>query len=160
MNELLTLLRDDLIFTKMVAKSREEALSYLSKHLYEKGFVKESFCEAIINREKKYPTGLQIREGGVAIPHTESSHVHKDAIAVGVLITPVSFQRMDIADQLVEVEVIFMLALSQNHGHLQVLSELMNVFQLPSIFRGIKQAIHGNEIVEIIRNLQPYEKGV
>ena len=51
--------------------SKEEALTYLSDKLIEKGIVKESYKEAILNREKVFPTGLQFEKYGIAIPHTD-----------------------------------------------------------------------------------------
>ena len=41
-------------------KTKEEALSYLADKLIRKGIVKESYKQAIIDREHVFPTGLQL----------------------------------------------------------------------------------------------------
>lgn len=59
-----------------------DVISTLAKSLTEQGYVADSFLEAIIEREKVFPTGLPTGEIGVAIPHTDSEHVHKPMVAM------------------------------------------------------------------------------
>ena len=109
--------------------SKEEALTYLSDKLIEKGIVKESYKEAILNREKVFPTGLQFEKYGIAIPHTDVEHVNKEKIAVMTLENPVSFYQMGTNDVEVSVKVIFMLALKEAHSQLSILQQLIEILQ-------------------------------
>ena len=72
MKEPMELLKEKLIFIDVEAKDREEAIGKMAKELYKKGYVKESYINAILDREKVFPTGLPTEEVGVAIPHTDS----------------------------------------------------------------------------------------
>ena len=123
--------------------SKEEALTYLSDKLIEKGIVKESYKEAILNREKVFPTGLQFEKYGIAIPHTDVEHVYKEQIAVMTLENPVSFYQMGINDVEVSVKVIFMLALKEAHSQLTILQQLIEILQ-------------DKEIMESLMNMDEY----
>ena len=72
-------------------KTKEEALSYLADKLTSKGIVKESYKQAIIDREHVFPTGLQFEAYGIAIPHTDVEHVNKEQIALMTLKEAVPF---------------------------------------------------------------------
>ena len=123
--------------------SKEEALTYLSDKLIEKGIVKESYKEAILNREKVFPTGLQFEKYGIAIPHTDVEHVKKEQIAVMTLENPVSFYQMGTNDVEVSVKVIFMLALKEAHSQLTILQQLIEILQ-------------DKEIMEKLMNMDEY----
>ena len=79
-------------------KTKEEALSYLADKLSSKGIVKESYKQAIIDREHVFPTGLQFEAYGIAIPHTDVEHVNKEQIALMTLKEAVSFYQMGTND--------------------------------------------------------------
>ena len=123
--------------------SKEEALTYLSDKLIAKGIVKESYKEAILNREKVFPTGLQFEKYGSAIPHTDVEHVNKEQIAVMTLENPVSFYQMGTNDVEVSVKVIFMLALKEAHSQLTILQQLIEILQ-------------DKEIMENLMNMDEY----
>lgn len=109
--------------------NRNEALTYLAQLLYEKGDVKASFSAAVMEREEHFATGLAMDGYGVAIPHTDKEHVNQSKIAVMTLKEPVEFFQMGSSTDQVEVSVIIMLALKDSHGHLDMLSQLMALFQ-------------------------------
>ena len=123
--------------------SKEEALTYLSDKLIAKGIVKESYKEAILNREKVFPTGLQFEKYGIAIPHTDVEYVNKEQIAVMTLENPVSFYQMGTNDVEVSVKVIFMLALKEAHSQLTILQQLIEILQ-------------DKEIMEKLMNMDEY----
>lgn len=49
----------------------EGIISFMSERLAQAGYVDGSFCEAVLEREKKYPTGLKTKTHAVAIPHAD-----------------------------------------------------------------------------------------
>ncbi|MBU5585366.1 PTS sugar transporter subunit IIA, partial [Enterococcus sp. S181_ASV_20] len=55
-------------------------------------FVHPSYQQAVIERERIFPTGLPTKGINVAIPHTDSIHVKKEGFLVGVLEKPVTFE--------------------------------------------------------------------
>ena len=54
-------------------------------------------------REKVFSTGLNFEEMGIAIPHTDSIHVNRQAIAVGILKEPVKILSYGYAGRICEM---------------------------------------------------------
>ena len=122
------------------ADTSDDALNQLSQRLLENGYVKESFAQAIIDRELEFSTGLPGVGRGVAIPHADPHHVNRSIMAVGILRKPVPFKMMGNHDEIIEVEVMFMLALKESHSHMSVLQSLMDVIQNEALLTQIKEA--------------------
>ena len=139
------------ILTHVKAESKEEALGRLFEALNAAGKVKPSFYEAILEREKNYPTGLELGEWNAAIPHVTPDHVVTSAIGVAVLDTPVTFQRMDNKAETVEVKVIFNIALDANGKHLDILQEIMGVVANADVMRRLVRAETSEQIIKILK---------
>ena len=82
-----------------------------------------------MEREKQFPTGLPVKPIGVAIPHTETSHVLEGTICLGLPETPVPFSEMGSENGQVQAELIFMLAVTEKYQHMEVLSKLTELFR-------------------------------
>ena len=63
------------VLIDLEASTNEEALSKLSDQMYQNGYVKESYKDAVIERERSFATGLPTVYCSVAIPHTDIQHV-------------------------------------------------------------------------------------
>ena len=113
------------VITHMKAKSKEDALHQLYEVLLKNGKVKTSFYDAVLERERDYPTGLELEEYNAAIPHVVPAHVEHSAMGIAVLDTPVTFQRMDDDEATVDVNVIFNIALDVNGKQIDILQEIM-----------------------------------
>jgi galactitol PTS system EIIA component len=120
---------ESLILKDINVNSREELLRIMATNLFRKGLVKESFIEAVIEREKSFATGLPTNSISVAIPHTDSEHVNKKAISVAILKEPVKFGVMGERNVETPVQIVFMLAIDKKDSHLVVLQKLMEIFQ-------------------------------
>ncbi|AEM77697.1 PTS sugar transporter subunit IIA [Thermoanaerobacter wiegelii] len=141
----------ELIVTKLEAKSKEEVFEILYRKLLENGYVKESFLEGIINREKTFPTGLLLNGNNVAIPHTDAEHVLKPAIAVATLCRPVVFKNMANPEEDVQVNIVFMIALNESHSQVEMLQQLVELIQNKNFLKSILNAKGGEEIIDLIK---------
>lgn len=144
------LLNEELIVLDMEAKDSDQAIEILSEVLYKNNFVKESYMKAVKDREKIFPTGLPTKGVGVAIPHTDSKHVNKAAISIGILKNPVKFNMMGYSEGHVDVELIFMLAIKDPKEQLQVLENLINLIQNYDALIHIRKSKNQSEIVKLI----------
>lgn len=135
--ESMQIISSNLIFKGIEASNNEDALKFLGQRLFDKQYVKESYIEAVIAREKKYATGLPTEIYGVAIPHTDIVHVNEPGIAIGILSKPVKFIMMGTEDTEIDVKVVFMLAVKEPKEQLQLLEKLMNIFQDKSMLNNI-----------------------
>ncbi|CAM2982842.1 PTS galactitol transporter subunit IIA [Streptococcus agalactiae LMG 14747] len=118
-----------IVLQKEGLDTAQEALMFLAKRLVTKKVVKESFVEAVIEREAIFPTGLQFDGYGVALPHTDAEHVEETQIAVMTLEKPVTFTQMATVDQEVTVQLIIMLAIKEAHSQVEMLQKLIQLLQ-------------------------------
>ena len=139
----------DLILINLKAASAEEAIRALSCRLEENGYVKTSFCDAVIEREKVFATGLPVDPMGVAIPHTDAEHVNQMAIALGVLSSPVKFGLMG-GEGEVEVDLVFLMALDNCASQVSMLQSLAEFVNKDGFVTRIRTLQDEQAILEIL----------
>lgn len=129
------------------AETREDSLRQLADWLVTKGLVYESYVPALLSREDSYPTGLQVPDGAVAIPHAAAEHAIKATVAVCQLESPVAFKRMDDTSADLGVSLFFMLAVPDSNEHLNVLSSLAELISGKGALRGLMEASSNEELL-------------
>ena len=87
-------LRKELIKVGLDAADEEDALRQMSAEFVALGVAKDSFPEALLERERVYPTGLPAIAFDIAIPHCASENVNETSMGVAVLAHPVEFLQM------------------------------------------------------------------
>ncbi len=128
-NKLFQLLDRDAICLQMDAKDATDVIENLGIRLYIDGYVKDTFVDAALAREKKLPTGLPLGgEVNAAIPHTDVIHVLKP-IALATLKRPVIFKNMIQPEEDVSVKLVFLLSLEQPKSQIEMLQEIAGVLQ-------------------------------
>ena len=145
-----SLFNPKLMVLDLEANTVTEVLTRLSNRLIAEGYVKESFTQAILERETEFSTGLPGLGRGVAIPHADPEHVNASVIAVGILRNPVQFKMMGNHDETIDVEVVFMLALKESHSHMSVLQSLMDVIQNENLLKQIKEAATQDTLLQLM----------
>lgn len=133
--------------------NHQEVLRALAHKLQEKGNVNSGYLPAILKREEQYPTGLAAGEINVAIPHADVEYVTEGAIAVGVLNHPVAFSCMDDPERQTPVQVVFMLALKEPHGHIEMLQKVVALIQNQD---ALQKIVHSNDVSEIYTEIAAY----
>jgi len=119
-------------------QNKEEVIHFLGGILFNSGYVKKSYVNAVLEREKKFPTGLATKDIHVAIPHTDVKHCLKPGIAVGLLSKPVVFAEMATNDRFVNVEIVFLLSITDPKQEVIWLSRLATLFQTPGLLKHLK----------------------
>lgn len=131
-------LKGEFILLDVTAQDKFELLKKLSNNLYKLGYVKSSYENAVIEREKVFATGLPTLMGGVAIPHTDIEHVNMPAISIARLKEPVKFVIMGDDSNTVDVDLVFMLAMKEEHAQLELLQSLMGILQDENALKFVK----------------------
>lgn len=144
-------LKESLIRIDLEADSYQDVFSQLGGMLVKEGYAKSSYIDALCAREKDYPTGLDIDGIGVAIPHTDVSHVNQAGTAIAVLKEPVTFIQMGTDDEEVSVSLVFMLCVTDPNAHLDELQRILAVIQDTDILKRLIKARNTLEIIEIIK---------
>lgn len=138
-----------LMFPRISAKNHTDLFKTVGEALVDAGHVKDTYLEALIEREANYPTGVLVAGGGVALPHTDASHATSDTIAVATLTEPVPFAPMGgDSDEPVEVTTVIFLVLSEGKKHLQALSQTVKAIQDASFLQELHAITTPEGLVE------------
>jgi len=148
--------KTDLVMAPLHAQNAFEAITLLGSRLYAAGYVRESFVSAVIEREKKFATGLPTVGIQVAIPHTDVEHVLRDGIAVGVLDSPVTFGEMGNPEGTVEAQIICLLAATRADQVVTLLQNLADMFQNPE---ALQQIVAAKDVARIAAIFNSHLRG-
>lgn len=143
------LLHPDFVRTGVVASSATDLLRSMAEELRERGTVKDSFADALLAREEKFPTGLPTAPIGVAIPHTDVEHVNESFVSVARLDRPVAFHQMGANEQTVEVSLVVMLALADSAAQLPMLQSLIGMFSDAATMNALVEAEGSRELHDV-----------
>lgn len=144
-------LKDSLIIPSLDVSTFEDVMKEVGGALIKEGYAKESYIEALIKREKEFPTGLDINGVGVAIPHTDVSHVNEAATAIAVLNKPVKFIQMGTDDEPVDVSLVFMLAVVNPSAHIDHLNRILSIIQDTEVLKQLLEVKDKQQIINIIK---------
>ena len=141
----------DLVLVNQKVETKEEIIRKLGGMLYEQGFVKDTYTQAVVDREVVYPTGLQARAAGVAVPHTDTEHVIKPAVAIATLQEPLIFQGMGMPDTKIPVTIIMMLAIHDPKLVVHILRKVIMIIENDEALTNILAADNGAQIEKIMQ---------
>lgn len=140
----------NLVLEPFDAPDALSALRFMASRLVALGYVKESYPEAVVQREQEFPTGLPTAGAGVAIPHCDAEHVITPTIAVCTLVHPVSFGVMGSEDDQVSVEIIIMLALNDPSEQLDTLKRVATMVENPDVLTALKSAGSQGAVIRLL----------
>lgn len=148
------ILNEKLVKLNLDAKSSEEIIKDLGNLMYEQKKVKNTYVSAVIEREKKFPTGLPSNGVYVAIPHTDSIHVSTSCIAIATLKNPVQFSMMGDEATKLNVEMVFLLAIEDPDKQVTLLKNLMGLLQNKELLLKVKNSKSVNEVLDLLNMLE------
>ena len=123
------LFKPELVFFDFEAADRFDFFKQMEASLKEMGYIKDSWYDAIVEREKNFATGLQFETIAVALPHVDPEHLIKPYIAVIKPKKPIVFEGMAGIGGEIPAELIVNLGLTDHaEGQVAVLQALMGVF--------------------------------
>lgn len=152
-SSLTSYLQESLILVQKAFSSKEELFKQITKIALEKDFIREDFLERIEDREKKFPTGIQLATCGVAIPHTDAECILNEFIAIVTLRDAIEFYNMEDNEQSVQVKIVFVLGLNQPHAQLDMLQSLVALLQNEQFLTNLCLADSKNELLENIKKM-------
>lgn len=141
----------DFMYCNYTVENKEELFDKLAFDLIQKGIVKEGFSQALKDREMEFPTGLPVKHG-VAIPHTDGSLVNSDQLLFVTLNNPITFNEMGGDEEdVLEINVVIMLAVKDGKKHLDVLQNLIQAIQKESFIDSLADATNADMMEEAIK---------
>lgn len=142
---------ESLILFDVEAKDSKDLLRKLSGKLLKEGYVKESFIEAINEREEIFPTGLPTKGVKIALPHTDATHVLKSGVLIANLKKPVVFKEMGSGINDVEAELIFMLAVEKPKEQVGILKKLIGMFSKEDVLLKLKHSSNPEDVLKVLK---------
>lgn len=143
--------REDLILVAPQADTASDLITLMGKLVLDKGYVLPTFSQAVIEREKNYPTGLSTECLNFAVPHTDACHVIQQAVVVAKLAHPIPFAAMGMQDDMIPVDCVFLLLLKKDGAQVPLLQKLMNMCSDEQATTQLKQAQTAQEVLQIIQ---------
>ena len=115
------------------AKDQTDLFKQVASLLEERQIVTPTYRSALIEREKSFPTGLDMEFLGkdlpnVAIPHTDIVHNLTENVVVVRLDQPVTFHNMIAPDKEVQVSLLFFIINNTSSSQTNILAQLMDFF--------------------------------
>lgn len=146
-------LHEELVFREVIAKTKEEVLSFLAEKLFEKGYVKYEYIQAIQEREKEYPTGLPSSEPGIAIPHANFEMVNKTTLAIATLKQPVEFRNMEKKQAELPIQIVIMMAIGEPHGQVEMLQKIVAIIQDEPLRKAMVKTKTNKELLQLLEKV-------
>ncbi len=146
------ILKTECILINIDAASKETALQVMAERLYDLGYVKKSYIQAIQDRESSYPSGLPMEDLKIAIPHTDADHVNQSVICFARLSDSVEFSVMGAPEEKIPVQLISMFALKEKKKIGDLLETLITTYQDNEVLKALLYAEDENEVYNILRD--------
>lgn len=144
-------LKEALIFIDLDCENAENALQFIGNAMISEGYVTTDYVWALTERERKFPTGLDIHGTGVAIPHTDAAYVNQEGIAIASLKRPVDFRQMGEENTWIPVQLIFLLMVPCDKGQVDWIQRMLTIIQDTSVLERLQKAKQAGDVIQIIR---------
>lgn len=141
----------DGVMVNQSAANADEVIGLLADHLLKSEMVRDSYGQAVRDRERVLPTGLPVGEGfAVAVPHTDPEHVLTSGIAMATLREPVMFGSMEDPDTKLPVRIVFALALRSKDEQIEMLTAIGRLLQDSDKLEKMSQAQSSDEVAVLL----------
>lgn len=140
-----------MIKTNVEAQNAEEVIRLLAKSALENNVINSSFVEAVLEREKDYPTGLPTAIP-IAIPHIHDGCL-KSFFAMAVLKEPVEFKCMGDPDEIVNAPLVFLFGITDPSYQTAVLRKFSTIFQDEDELKKLMELSDNGELLDKMHTL-------
>ena len=134
--------------------SFKEVIQLIGAEFEKAEIVKPSYVEAVVAREKVFPTGLAADGHNIAIPHTDPEHVLRPGMGVVVTKEPIEVSMMGSPDIKLQSKIFFPLAMEPPKKQLDLLRQLMNVFKTKEDLDTISSATTPEEVLAVTSKIK------
>ena len=134
--------------------SFKEVIQLIGAEFEKAEIVKPSYVEAVVAREKVFPTGLAADGHNIAITHTDPEHVLRPGMGVVVTKEPIEVSMMGSPDIKLQSKIFFPLAMEHPKKQLDLLRQLMNVFKTKEDLDTISSATTPEEVLAVTSKIK------
>lgn len=140
----------NLVFFNDTSKDYEIVLEKLGNKTIELGYAQSDYVDGLKQREEEFATGVPVEPIGVAIPHTDSSFVNANKIAIMTLKDAVEFNQMGGSkkDKL-QVKLVILLCFKDGKNHMSALQNIIEKIQDADFVNSLLKANNKEELLKI-----------
>lgn len=146
-------IENELIVLDLVAKDAEEVIRLLCGKLEELGYISPDHVRAVLEREKKYPTGLPTKPFCVALPHGEAEGMYESALAFARLQSPVIFRNMADSNEELDVILVFLIVNNDPENQVTALRKLSEMFAEPGQLSALASLEDTEEVSKMLTEI-------
>lgn len=135
----------------------DEAFEVMAEKLFKRGLIKENYLESIKEREKNYPTGIDlsvVEEGcpNVAIPHTESEYCNATNVILVKLQNEITVKNMMDSNSELKVKYLFMILNKAGGEQANILASIMDFVTNKNNINSLEKAETIEELYNAVKN--------
>ena len=150
------LFEQELIF-KEDFTNLDQAFEVMADKLFKRGLIKETYLESIKEREKNYPTGIDlsvVEEGfpNVAIPHTESEYCNATKVILVKLQNEITVKNMMDSNSELKVKYLFMILNKAGGEQANILASIMDFVTNKNNINSLEKSETIEELYNVVKN--------
>ncbi|MCP2378757.1 PTS sugar transporter subunit IIA [Cutibacterium modestum] len=145
--------KSELVRLDVSVNTPEELLTMVGDDLVHRGYVNETFTQAVLAREGAFPTALPTRPDAIAIPHTDREHIVRPFIAPMRLKHAIAWNEMGNPGMRQSVRFVFMLGFVGENGHVGLLQKLLDMVNGHGLLDKLARARTEEEVVNELYGL-------
>lgn len=134
-------LNEALIVLDADVETAEDCIRLAGEMFEKNGYVNTGYADAVVEREKEYPTGLPGKGINIAIPHTNNKLVNEPAVGVIIPKKAVTFSMMGMKENKLECEVILPLVVKDSHQQIGMLKKMMSIIQDGELLKRLRDEL-------------------
>lgn len=146
--------RDNIFF-----EDHFDALKHIGSAMLNAGVVKNTYPQALLDREKDYPTGIALDGYSIAIPHCSADNAISPAIYLIRPNAPVPFDQADDTGK-VNAQLIIALIVTDPKDQLVLLKNLFTNIQDSDFFYSLLNAKSEEDLASTFKNTIFNQEGV
>lgn len=146
------IIEKDLIYFEKEINTKNELFEFMFKELFKKNYVTKEYLSKIIEREKKYPTGLQLERINIAIPHTDPICSKENKLFIIKSKNPIPFINAETGKE-IGVNLILGLIFKSGDNQMDILKKIGEFLQKEEYQNKILNCKKQEEFYDIMKNL-------
>lgn len=145
------MVKPELVNLQLDISTSSQLFHGVAQALQEQGFVKPSYLDALIDREKVFPTGLATEFMNVAIPHADPEHVNQPFIYIARNKQNVKFLQMG-DNQELNVQSFLFLGIKNPKEQIGLLARIMELLGNDSFIKKFRQVTSNEEAYRLFHS--------
>lgn len=131
-----------LVILDLDVATQADLFAAVAAALGEEGMVRASFVDALRERERAYPTGLDFGAFRIALPHVDPEHVNVPGLVVCRTGGPIDFMAMDDHDRPLSVELSLWPIVTDPQRQVGLLAELLQLLGVEGVYEQLLRGSH------------------